>query len=426
MLFRSLPVERITVHEAEIGLLLRQLDIPRHRREPIIDYYMQNLWSDEAVRAAHQPYRGVMEVIRWFQMQPRTVVALNTGRPESVRQSTLRALNRLGQEYRVNFASELLFMNQGDWGEAVAETKVDTLERLRELGCRVVAVIDNEPENLEAMADADAAHEALFLHASTIFLSARRALPRTYSGSTYNLAPFVAESELQGHVQLVLNEVTRARTLAYCIESPIHWLGVPVRADRYGRPEVAFADDAAHSRSEITLRDVLDLAADAGRSVRIDFQTGGSVIDQVIATTSSGDLTDPALWFSGQLHDLSEQGIRRLRASHPMSTISCPADFLAPLVFGALEHALELIDALRDWGVDRFSLDWRQARVRELIGQLERWGAAVDVTGIHDAETMLQAALLLPRSVTVDANTFAPRAQMSSRRGTEQPRQLMP
>ena len=422
MLFRSLPVERITVHEAEIEPLLRQLDVPRHRREPIIDYYMQNLWSDEAVLAAHQPYRGVMEVIRWFQMQPQTVVALNTGRPESVRQSTLRALNKLGHEYRVNFESELLFMNQGEWGEAVADTKVVALAQLRERGVRVVAAIDNEPENLEAMAHADTAHEGLFLHASTIFLSARRPLLRSCSGSVYDLAPFVAEAELQGHVQLVLSEVTRARTLAYCIDSPVHWLAVPVRADRYGRPEIAFADDAAHLRPEITLHDVLDLAADAGRSVRIDFQSGGAVIDQVLAIVSACDVSDPSLWFSGALHDLSEHGVQRLRANHPTSTISCPADFLAPLVFGALEHSLELIDVLRGWGIDRFSLNWRQARVRELIGQLERWGAAVDVTGIQETESMLQAALLLPRSVTVNVDALIPAIRSSSRRATERPR----
>ena len=277
-MFRSLPIEKITVHESEIELLLRQLDVPRHRREQLVDFYVQNLWSDESVLAAHQPYRGVMEVIRWFQMQPHTVVALNTGRPESVRRSTLRALNKLGDEYRVSFTSELLFMNEGEWGEAVAESKVVALQHLLDRGYHVVAVVDNEPENLEAMAAADITDDALFLHASTIFLSARRPLSRTCSGSIYDLTPFVAEAELQGHVQLVLSEVTRARTLAHCIDTAVHWLAVPVRADRYGRPEVAFAADPAHLRPEITLLDVLDLAADAGRSVRIDFQAGGSVV----------------------------------------------------------------------------------------------------------------------------------------------------
>jgi len=105
-----------------------------------------------------------------------------------------------------------------------------------------------------------------------------------------------------------------------------------------------------------------------------------------------------------------------------MSTVSCPADFLAPLVFGALEHALELIEVLRRWGINRFSLNWRQPRVRELIGQLERWGAEVDVTDIQDSESMLQAALLLPRSVTVNVDAVLPASNQRSRRGIEQAR----
>ena len=40
-------------------------------------------------------------------------------------------------------------MNQREWGEAVAQTKVDALGQLCERGYRVVAAVDNEPENLE-------------------------------------------------------------------------------------------------------------------------------------------------------------------------------------------------------------------------------------------------------------------------------------
>ena len=42
-----------------------------------------------------------MGVIRWFQLQPRTRVALNTGRPESMRELTLGSLNALGALFRV-------------------------------------------------------------------------------------------------------------------------------------------------------------------------------------------------------------------------------------------------------------------------------------------------------------------------------------
>ena len=57
---------------------------------------------------------------------------------------------------------------------------------------------------------------------------------------------------------------------------------------------------------------------------------------------------------------------------------------------------------LRCWGVDRVSVDWGTPRVRDLVRELEAWGREVDIQGVADVDTLLQSALLLPRSVTAD------------------------
>ena len=95
--------------------------------------------------AAHRPYQGVLDVIRWFQIQPDTSVALNTGRPQHLRAQTLQSLNALGEEYRVEFSTELLHMNPRAWKEGVALTKVAALTAFRAAGYRIFAVVDNEP-----------------------------------------------------------------------------------------------------------------------------------------------------------------------------------------------------------------------------------------------------------------------------------------
>jgi hypothetical protein len=51
-------------------------------------------------------------VIRWFQLQPSMHVAINTGRPKSMREMTLRSLNALGSMHRVEFDETLVFMNR--------------------------------------------------------------------------------------------------------------------------------------------------------------------------------------------------------------------------------------------------------------------------------------------------------------------------
>ena len=63
-------------------------------------------WAPGSVLMAHRPYGVVLEVIRWFQIQLRTSVALDTGQPGTLRDATLRRLNELGREYKVALTDE--------------------------------------------------------------------------------------------------------------------------------------------------------------------------------------------------------------------------------------------------------------------------------------------------------------------------------
>jgi hypothetical protein len=81
-----------------------------------------------------------------------------------------------------------------------------------------------------------------------------------------------------------------------------------------------------------------------------------------------------------------------------------PVDFLGPLLLAVPELAKEILATLRCWGVNRWSLDWRTAGIRELMDRLEDGGWPVNVYGIPDLEAFLEASLLLPSSVTADFN----------------------
>jgi hypothetical protein len=50
--------------------------------------------------------------------------------------------------------------------------------------------------------------------------------------------------------------------------------------------------------------------------------------------------------------------------------------------------------------VNRFSLSWQQAFVRRLFEQLDEVGCEVNLRGVPDLRGFLEAALLLPRSLT--------------------------
>ncbi|MFB3104274.1 MAG: hypothetical protein ACE1ZA_05030, partial [Pseudomonadales bacterium] len=166
--FGRLRREDITVHENHVDRLLEILNVPDTSRQEILDYYLERCWSAPVITEVHQPFQGVLEVIRWFQLQPNTKVGLVTGRPETLRESTLRSLNVLGKLHRVEFSSDLLYMNQFGW-EGAADAKVAGLRHFRDRGYFVFAFIDNEPNNLKALAKED--ENLLLLHANTMFES---------------------------------------------------------------------------------------------------------------------------------------------------------------------------------------------------------------------------------------------------------------
>jgi hypothetical protein len=202
--FRRLCLAEIRDHESHIEDLLHRLEVPRSLWDGIREFYDQRFWNLETLLEAHRPFHGVLEVIRWFQLQPNTEVGLNSGRPEELRAETLTALNRLGAKWKVEFADRHLALNPYGWEQAVRCSKAEGLQRFSDAGYRIFAFVDNEPENLLAAAAVDPRGEILLLHADTIFRSGREHLPtRAVSGTDYDLNALLYPRTLSGRFQLV-------------------------------------------------------------------------------------------------------------------------------------------------------------------------------------------------------------------------------
>jgi len=66
-------------------------------------------------------------------------------------------------------------------------------------GYRIFAFVDNEPDNLEAVADIDPDGNILLLHADTIFKSKRERVPKgAVSGSHYDVRPLFRKNFISG------------------------------------------------------------------------------------------------------------------------------------------------------------------------------------------------------------------------------------
>jgi len=233
--FRGVTAGDVVAHETRVDEILDRLDVPRDARGAVAAWYRECLGDADAIAAAHRPYEGVLGVIRWFQLRPGMRVAINTGRPESMREATLRSLNALGSLHRVTFDDDLLFMNATGTPGDVAAAKVEALRSLRRAGYRVAAVVDNEPAMIRAMAEDDEGAEILFLHADTIFDSKREPTPRTVSGSEYGLSGLVDEAEVGRRVALVWHGVNDRHNLHHFVASDVRWAEIDVRRDPAGR-----------------------------------------------------------------------------------------------------------------------------------------------------------------------------------------------
>ena len=402
--FRGLCIEQIDVHEDAVDEFLARFPIEAAEQARIVDFYRQRCWQGEAILASHRPYRGVMEVIRWFQIQTNTDVALNTGRPESLRDQTLQSLNALGRECRVSFSNDLLYMNANGNHDRIAEAKVQAIRDLRSKGYRVVAIIDNEPLNIEAMLQADEEGSILFLHADTLFLSEARATPRTVSGKHYDLTRLLGRASIPERVQFVWHGVDRTEALQTFLSSPLQWCEADVRTDPYGvlviRSESYTFRPWRREEDFLRFDSFVSQVMAREKSMKLDLHAGGAALDRVLGTLCLHGLPAERLWFNANIEDLGEQGFRLIRTVFPGATIQCPVDFLAPVLRAVPARAEETLETLCNWGIDRFSVGWRTEKKHGISVALENFGYAVNIYDVPDLRAFLEAALMLPSSLT--------------------------
>jgi hypothetical protein len=409
--FAGLSLGDIDVHEDQTDRLLERIGVPAAQRPAIKAWFDERRWQPQALAEAHRPFHGVLEVIRWFELQPGTFVGLNTARGEAMRERTLRALNVLGAEWKVRFDDGRLVMNPGGFGAQVLHAKAEGIRRLEGAGYRVFAFVDNEPENLAAVGRAFP--ELLLLHADTIFASQRHALPaHAVSGTRYDVATLARGSALPERVGMVWRAVNDRTALERFLASPVHWAEVDVRRDpASGRPVLQHApiaeEEAPARRALLSLEDLLDAVAHAGRAVHLDLKEGGALLEDVLERVARCGLAERALGFNARLDVLGEKGFRSLRERHPYAVLQSPVDFLAPLLVALPERARDVAAELRLWGIDRFSVAWDGPGFRPLLDALLDWGHDVNVYAVPDLESFLRAALLLPRSITAPLDWHA-------------------
>lgn len=406
--FRGVGVDELSVDAGNLERCFIRRGLPAMVRGDVLDWYREQPSSPDQGPGMDRPYPGVLEVIRWFQLQRSTFVGLNTSRPEQLRADTLRSLNALGRDLRVEFDRDLLHMNEsGDQGDVVA-SKIEGLRAFTRAGFRPIAVVDHEPAVMRAMVEADEAGDILFLQTPMRSPSPRLTGPRTVSGRHFDLRALVGENDLPDQVQLVWHGVNDEVNLREFLSSTVGWGECDVRRDP--RQRLVLRHDSFErtpwTRDEplLTLATALEAFAGHVRGLKIDLKEGPGVLDEVLALLEGHGFDDDHLWFNASIDAVDAEVFRRLRSAHPGAIVQCPVDFLAPLVLVAPKRARAVLRMLAAWGISRFSVAWGRESTLSMVRQLEEWGHEVNLYAVPDHESFLQAVLQVPRSVTADFN----------------------
>ncbi len=408
--FSGLRAEQLDINENQVELLLESRGVPDEARDDILAWYMDKRWTTEAILTSHRPFTGVMEVLRWFQLQPRTYIGLNTGRPEDLREDTLRSLNKLGKRFKVDFREDLLFMYREATGGPVTDSKVRGIQRFQEMGFRVFAMVDNEPDNLESVARFDPSGAILPVHADTIFDSKRSQLPdSSVSGSDYDLTELISDRTLPRHVQFVWHGVNDEVNLRQAVASDVKWQELDARFDTTEEHVVLRHDGyerrpMAVGETLLTLREVVPRLLRAGKSVKIDLKEGGNLPGAVARILRDINIDEDRLWINGDLDTVGKDTFRQYAQIFPGAILQCPLRSLAAVVLSSPDRVKARLQECTTFGINRFSVRWGVDDLGQIVDRLFEWGYEVNIYNVPDLESFLKAVLVLPTSITSDFN----------------------
>jgi hypothetical protein len=402
--FKATGVDDIDFHEDDVGRITKRLGLPDHHSTLINNTFYELLRASATYPETYCPFDGVLEVIGLLQNLSNTYAALNTARPETLRFCTLQNLNRLGRAHDARFADELLFMQPDAWPESIRTLKCRGVEYFKARGYRVIAFLDNEPENLHAVSEMDPERDILLLHADTLFKSSPSMLPgQAVSGSVYDTTHFRLHGFSTNRVEYAWRCNFERKAFSQFIGSNIGWLQMDLKYlfDPLQGMAVPRSDRFLPSQ-------IFSYAQKNGKGIKtnIHIEYGSYLVLKVLETIDRLGM-DPSL----KRYCIGPEELRAgcfswLRDMYPSSIIEFSIDHLVNAVIKESRKTKGFLEMLNGLGIRRFSIKWRNDGLqRDVVSLLHEWGFELHVDNVGDFRDFLQAAALAPCSLTVSPSS---------------------
>ena len=419
--FDGLKCDAIDFADTELLDRLGELGAPPSAHSEVADFLACASRDWDRWIHACEPYAGAMEVIAQVQ-RAGVVVGLNTARPEAVRRSTLAALNRAGAALNVGFSDALLFMHSGQPGLAPTVAKQQAVLRARAAGYRVAAMVDNEPENLEAIRGIDPEREILLLHADTLYQSRQKdpSIPLV-AGSSYRVEHLVDRPRLESGTQWFWGGVESETCLRGFLESPAHQTELDVWPSA-GSGKLMVGREGPAEATPLSLQDTLLCLVAMERGARLRLPGSAEVLERTLelmdmlclGATPGFHLSIPAP------ADGDAAAIQSLVADSNLG-IDLQADPWVTDLARSCNQAQARVAQWQGLGIQGFSFQWRDdPTLPRAIHCLEALGAPQHIEGITNLEAALRTVLFAPASASVHFATPALRP-LADDLGTSQP-----
>ena len=349
--------------------------------------------------------QGMIHLLRWFQIQRGTDVALySEGEPEESI-PMLNEVNQRGFPHRLTLKSDHLFLS----GSTPSTGALQAKQYFVEEGYSVFAVIDPVAVNLESLRAQSNPDDTLLVHQPKSESGAVSQDHSLFRGSDVDLLSLISEEGLPEHIQYCWHGINESENLEQFLHSSVTWGEVDVRehpktGDLITRHD-SYRKSPEFSGEQIQyLTTCLEAFKQHNRRIKVDFKQGGRVIQRVLKTLKNYGFSDDEVWFHGDIHKLYPRGFNQLRAGFPGATIQTTIDSLGRLIISRPRIAKRALNMYVRWGVDRFLITWQHLYLAKIMTQMEVWGYAVNVYQIPDLRSFLQAVLYMPAGITSDYN----------------------
>ena len=397
-LFAGLSTDDLVPDEAGVRRLFEQLDVPHVARQELLVRFERMSWSPRAVIGSHQPFLGMLELLRWFKHQPRVHVAVNTSRSEDRRDETVQALSALGAHYGLRLTEDFLFLDPEpprvgeDRTERGVRSKIGGVHHFRSQGFRVAAVVDDRQEVLEGIGRAFADPDLLLVQAEG--LAASLPVSATKSGGSREPA------------RVVWRGLESVEGLGHFLGSSVGWAEIALERGPSGAVLVSRRERRADRRDSravsLELEELLGAFAQCNKGMRIVFREGGSLVRRALHRLRASSFPAHLVSFCAAPERIGESGFREVREAFPAASRLAAVEFLSGLAEVSPDLSEQQFARLSGWGVTRVSIEWTDPRREVLCRQARDAGLEVDIDARSDLAHYLEAVSDLPCSVVSD------------------------